>query len=143
MLRGCLARIVAEATGTQPAIEAAAPHWIRHGAEAILDIRLLDLDVWLDVTVAYPATPSSLASDGAPSRNAEEMKRRRYPGPRLVPCALESHGRMGDCFDAFLRSLFKHLDREERSEAIMDARQRISAALWKGNALLIATAARP
>ena len=143
LLRDALARIVEQATGVRPAKEVAAPHWSRNGQEAVLDLRVMDDDVWVDVTVAYPHMAAANARDGVAAEAAERMKRRRYPGARLTPCAVEAHGRYGEAFLAFLRALARHIDPDDRVEFMQSSYQALAAALHRGNAVLLHTVTRP
>ena len=102
-----------------------------------------DEDLWLDVTVALPQAAGAINQDGAAAALAEKAKLRKYPGGRLVPCAVEAHGRFGESFLAYLRRLVRHSPKDEKQNHLTDIYKSIAAALHRGNALLVASAARP
>ncbi|CAK0863374.1 unnamed protein product [Prorocentrum cordatum] len=62
-------------------------------------------------------------------------KHRRYPGPGLVAAALETGGRMGHEFRAFLRA--KAPTDERRTASLADVRQRLATALQRGVAAML------
>jgi hypothetical protein len=142
MIRDALARIIEELTGARPAKEVLAPQWQVRGKDALLDLRLIHDDLWVDVTVAYPYCAAAASRDGAAALLAEAEKRKKYPGASLIPCAMEAQGRFGEAFLAFLRRLVRQLEPAERNERLRDAYQSLSAALQRGNALILASAAR-
>ena len=78
--------------------------------------------------------------DGAAAARAEDGKRVRYPGPDLVPFAVEALGRPGKDAVAFLRSLAP-ADPELRSAALGAAWQSLSVLLQMENADLVLSAA--
>ena len=77
--------------------------------------------------------------DGAAAERAEDGKRLRYPGPALVPFAVEAFGRAGDSAAEFLRSLAP-TDLVERSVWLGDAWQTLSVLVQPRNAELLLSA---
>ena len=80
------------------------------------------------------------ARSGAAAARAEDKKRLRYPGPDLVPFAIEALGRPGADAVNLLRALAP-ADPEERSAALGSAWQSLSVTLQIGNAELLLAAA--
>ena len=142
-LRDALQALVAARTGDTPAREVLVPAWRKDGEEAVLDLALADTGEFIDVTVCHPCHRGSADNDGAAARAAEERQRARYPGGRLVPAALETHGRAGEPLAAFLRRLHGGLSLAERAAGMADAWATLSATLQRGNANLLAMAGRP
>ena len=140
-LRDTLGAVIAQTTGDAPAKEVAVPAWSTPTATAVLDLALAGTNEFVDVTVTYPHQRGSSTSDGAAARLAEDAKRRKYPGARLVPAAWEVLGRVGEPLAAFLRRLHRGT-LAERAEGMADAWGSLSAALQRGNANMIAAAAR-
>ena len=83
---------------------------------------------------------SRAARDGAAAARAEDGKRLRYPGPDLVPFAVEALGRPGAEAVALLRSLAP-TEPEERSKALGAAWQSLAVILQIENAELLLSAA--
>ena len=77
---------------------------------------------------------------GAAAARAEDGKRLRYPGPSLVPFALEALGRPGQSAIAYLRSLAP-TEPHARSKWLGSTWQTLSVLLQTGNAKLLVTAA--
>ena len=146
---------IPEATGRRAQTEHLVPHWDRVDEEtgevghARLDVATTDAEgrrIYLDITIADAATVNPeqrrrrAHHDGAAAARAEDTKRLRYPGPALVPFALEALGRPGESAVAFLRSLAPTEPRA-RSKWLGSAWQTSSALLQTGNAQLLLTAA--
>ena len=81
------------------------------------------------------------AHDGHAAASKEDKKRVRYPGPNLIPFAVESMGRLGDGAHSLLRALAPK-DPSERSRVLGAARQTLSVLVQMGNAELILSASR-
>ena len=79
---------------------------------------------------------------GAAAREREQEKHSRYPGPGLVAAVVESGGRLGREFDAFLRE-HAPADPETRAAALADARQRVVVAVARGTAAMLLSSAGP
>ena len=102
--------------------------------------------VFIDAVIATAATTnpetarSRAARDGAAAARAEDGKRVRYPGPDLVPFALEALGRPGRDAAKLLRSLAP-VEPELRSVALGAAWQSLSVLLQMENAEMLLSAA--
>ena len=81
------------------------------------------------------------ARDGVAAEREEDEKRRRYPGPNVVPFVLESLGRVGESANALLRSLVPS-DSADRAQVLGSARQSLSVLLQIGNAEQVLSSAR-
>ena len=64
-------------------------------------------------SISLPTRGQRAARDGAAAASEENDKRRRYPGPDLVPFVVEAGGRLGESAEALLRSVAPK-DPEER-----------------------------
>ena len=90
---------------------------------------------WIDVTVRHPAAGDESAvrsagrRDGEASRRAERAKHERYPGPQLVPFALETPGRMGAEATAWLLAKARRLPTDMQSAEMTRAYKVLSCAL--------------
>ena len=128
------------------------PQWDRETDEgtqhAVLDVIVcppggrvaIDVSV-VDVLAVTPAEARARArTNGAAARDRERQKHRRYPGAGLVAAAIETGGRFGRELQAFLRESAP-ADVPGRSTALTDIRQRLAAALWRGNAAMILSSA--
>ena len=128
------------------------PQWDRVTAEgpqlAILDVVFspiggrvaVDVSV-TDVLAASDAEARARArADGVAARERERQKHRRYPGPGLVAGVIETGGRLGREFEAFLK---EHAPRDPsvRLLALADVKQRLGAALARGNAAMLLSSA--
>ena len=114
---------------------------------AVLDIIVARPEgtVAVDVSVADVSAPVLAAhararAFGVAARVREREKHRRYPGQALVAAALETGGRAGGELNAFLRSAASTVP-WERAEQLRDVRQRLAAALQRGNAAMMLSAA--
>ena len=102
--------------------------------------------VHLDVVVPTAGTTNPemararARKDGAAAARAADGKRVRYPGPDLVPFAVEALGRPGRDAVSFLRTLAP-ADPEQRSVVLGAAWQALSATLQTENAELLLSAA--
>ena len=79
------------------------------------------------------------ARSGAAAASMEDTKRRRYPGPNLIPFVVEAMGRPGDDAVALLRS-FAPADPSERSVVLGSAWQALSVLIQMENAELLLSA---
>jgi hypothetical protein len=128
------------------------PQWDRETAEgtqlAILDVVFspaggrvaVDVSV-TDVLAASAAQARARArANGVAAREREREKHRRYPGPGLVAGAMETGGRLGREFVAFIK---EHAPRDPaaRPLAMADVRQRLGTALARGNAAMLLSSA--
>ena len=147
--------LIPETTGRRAHTEQLVPHWDRVDEEtdevehARWDVATADAAgrrIYLDITIADAATVNPeqrrrrAHHDGAAAARAEDTKRLRYPGPALVPFAVEALGRPGESAAAFLRSLAPTEPRA-RSKWLGSAWQTLSVLLQTGNAQLLITAA--
>ena len=147
--------LIPEATGRRAQTEQLVPHWDRADVEtgevdhARVDVATADTwwrRIYLDITIADAATVNPeqrrrrAHHDGAAAARAEDTKRLRYPGPALVPFALEALGCPGESAVAFLRSLAPTEPRA-RAKWLGSAWQTLSVLLQTGNAQLLLTAA--
>ena len=156
-IRDWLAGLIRSLTGQAAMVEQFVPRWDRvvrvDGTDTIerakLDVAFNNCHgqrVYLDVVVptagsTNPETVRSRAArDGAAAARAADGKRVRYPGPDLVPFAVEALGRPGRDAIAFLRSLAPS-EPEARSAALGAAWQSLSVVLQVGNAELLLSAA--
>jgi hypothetical protein len=156
-IRDWLADTIGELTGQATTIEQFVPKWDRvvqvNGTNNIerarLDVVFTNLHgqrTYLDVVVPTAGTTnpetarSRAAKDGAAAARAADGKRVRYPGPDLVPFAVEALGRPGKDAVSFLRSLAP-ADPELRSAALGSAWQALSVVLQMENAELLLAAA--
>jgi len=134
-------------------IEQHVPSWDRvtsRGAEqARLDVAFINLSgvrSYIDVTIvdAQSSDRGLLTrranQAGAAARRAEDTKRAKYPGPALVPFAIEALGRAGDSAANLLRAMAP-TDPKERSEVLGDAWQSLSVLVQMRNAELLLSAA--
>ena len=124
------------------------PQWDRTTNEgtqlAILDVvfsppggrRAVDISV-TDVLAASDAEARARArANGVAARERERQKHRRYPGQGLVAATMETGGRFGREFLAFLKEHAPQ-DPAARVLALTDVRQRLGAALARGNAAML------
>ena len=156
-IRDCLAEVIRDFTGQTATTELFVPRWdrvVQVDGEDTIERARLDVAfnncrgqrVYLDVVVATAGTTnpemarSRAARNGAAAARAADGKRLRYPGPDLVPFAVEALGRAGRDAVAFLRSLAPS-DPESRSVVLGAAWQSLSACLQMGNAELLLSAA--
>ena len=95
----------------------------------------------IDVSIVEASAPDAVTArararaDGLAARTREREKHRRYPGPGLVAAVMESGGRMGQEFRAFLRTQAPRDER--RGAALRDVRQRLAVALQRGVAAML------
>ena len=81
----------------------------------------------MDIAVTEASTPDlherrqRAAGDGIAALREEDHKRRRYPGPSLIPFVVESMGRLGESADALLRAMAPR-DPVDRSRVLGAAR---------------------
>lgn len=103
----------------------------------------LDVAVTHALGVAPMRHRAAVKTDGAAARLLEDHKRGLYPGVRLTPAILETHGRMGIALLTFIRSAFAHLPADARTAAVVDTYQSLSATLQRRNAGMLLRAAAP
>ena len=156
-VRDWLADTIRALTGQTAVTEQFVPRWDRvvrvNGTDTIerarLDVVFTNHHgqrVYLDVVVPTAGTTnpetarSRAARDGAAAARAGDGKRVRYPGPDLVPFAVEALGRPGKDAIALLRSLAP-ADPEQRSAVLGATWQALSVALQMENAELLLAAA--
>eukprot|EP00969_Alexandrium_andersonii_P224161 9899146-Alexandrium_andersonii.AAC.1 len=84
--------------------------------------------------------PPRARQDGLAAATREKEKHQRYPGNKLRAAIVETEGRVGREFWAFLRATASR-DPRERSQQLQDVRQRLAAAVQRGSAQLMLTAA--
>jgi hypothetical protein len=128
------------------------PQWDRETNEgtqlAILDVVFspaggrvaVDVSV-TDVLAASETEARARArTSGVAAREREREKHRRYPGPGLVAAVVETGGRLGREFVAFLK---EHAPRDPalRPQALADVRQRLGTAVARGNAAMLLSSA--
>ena len=117
-IRDWLAKFVGTMIGREALTEQFVPHWDRHRDGALerarLDVVFDNVQgrrVHVDVAVVEASTADPhdqrqrAARDGAAASREEDVKRRRYPGPSLVPFVMESMGRLGEGADTLLRAI--------------------------------------
>ena len=148
-IRDWLAKWVGGMIGREALTEQFVPQWDRY-RDGILERARLDVvydnvqgrRVHVDVAIVEASTANlhdqrqRAAKDGVAASSHEDTKRRRYPGPSLVPFVMESMGRLGEGTDAMLRALVPS-DHPERAKVLCAARQSLSVLLQMGNAELI------
>ncbi len=154
-VRDWLSAWIHSRTGRPAPTEQFVPRWDRVNPRtklvelARLDVFFVDAegrDTYVDVTIVGAATVSlelergRVNRDGAAASSAEDRKRLRYPGPSLVPFAIEALGRPGDAAATLLRSLAP-TDPDERSACLHDAWQTLSVHVQTWNAELLMSAA--
>jgi hypothetical protein len=123
------------------------PGWDQPTAEgiehAVLDV-VVSADterVAVDVSIVEATSPdlptarARAKTAGAAARSRELEKHRRYRGPGLIAAVLESGGRMGKEFRAFLKARAPRDGR--RGMALCDVRQRLAVALQRGVAAML------
>ena len=153
-VRDWLADLVRRLTGRMVQTEQLVPAWDRVSPttgeveRARLDVAYVDdggRRVYVDVTVVDAATVmqdverTRSRREGAAAARAEDQKRLRYPGPALVPFAIEALGRPGEAAEALLRSLAP-VDLGRRSVVLGAAWQSLSVLVQTGNAELLLSA---
>ena len=95
--------------------------------------------VYVDVAIVEAGAGSLHArrlrakQDGEAAAHEEDDKRKRYPGPDLVPFVVEAGGRLGEAAETLIRSVAPK-DPVERSQAIASAKRTLSSLLQMGNA---------
>ena len=100
----------------------------------------------MDVTVVSASSVDGgtirmrAARDGAAAARAEDTKRVRYPGPQLIPFAIEALGRPGACAETLMRT-YAPEELSERSAVLGSAWQDLSVIIQTANAELILAAA--
>ena len=111
----------------------------------VVSVNLHGQRVHLDIVVPTSGTTnpelarSRAARDGAAAARAEDGKRVRYPGPDLIPFAVEALGRPGRDAVRFVRSLAPS-DPEERSAVLGGVWQSLAVLLQVENAELLLSA---
>ena len=100
--------------------------------------------IYVDVTVADATSVEALSRnaanrDGAAAQVLEDRKRKKYPNIKVMPFAIESHGRLGQSAMSLIK-LVAPKRAAERAEAIADVYQKISALFQRTQADAIMTA---
>ena len=157
-IRDWLAKWLATMLGQQTDTEQYVPKWDRWklNSRGVAELERARLDVvfqgrtgpvYIDVAIveAGAGMPHELSrrarQDGEAATREEDEKRRRYPGPDLVPFVLETGGRLGEAAEALIRSVAPK-DPAERSAAIASAKRSLSSLLQMGNAEAVIGAER-
>ena len=131
-------------------LEQAVPGWDRQGLDGRLERARLDvvthgwdgrtryIDVVIMCTVGRSAAcAASPSADGALAQRMEAMKRARYPGPNLIPAAIEHPGRMGPAFVDLIRWVSSKRHVSERGMTMRAIYREISMALQQSNARMM------
>ena len=142
----------------QVAKEQFVPKWDRNKRDCrgqqVLERARLDVvfqglagPIYVDVAVVEAGSESAHAltrravHDGAAAAHEEDEKRKRYPGPDLVPFVVEAGGRLGEAAELLIRSVAPK-DPVERSAAISAAKRALSNLVQLGNAEVVLGAER-
>ena len=67
----------------------------------------------------------------------EREKRHRYPGPNLIPAAIEHAGRMGESFMQLIRWACRERPKTERGLAARAIYRSVAVALQRANARMV------
>ena len=129
--------------------EVVLPHAAASRPEARMDLIIhaprVAVPIRVDLTVVSALSQDALARGsarraGTAAAAAENDKRARYPGLKMVPFVIEDHGRMGEDALALVRLLAPPLD-VERSAAIRWLQQALGSVLQRhaADAVLAAT----
>ena len=157
-IRDWLAKWLAKMLNQQTATEQYVPKWDRWRAnsQGVAQLERARLDVvfqgltgpvYIDVAIVEAGVGSPHAqrlrskNDGEAAAREEDDKRKRYPGPDLVPFVLEAGGRLGEAAEALIRSVAPK-DPVERAVAIASAKRALSTLLQLGNAEVVIGAER-
>jgi hypothetical protein len=145
-----LAKCIQKEMETAVQLEQAVPGWDRQGLDGQLERARLDIvthgwdgrtryiDVVVMCTVGRSAAcAASPNADGALAQRMEAMKRARYPGPNLIPAAIEHPGRMGPAFVDLIRWVCSKRHLSERGMTMRAIYREISMALQQSNARMM------
>ena len=152
-IRDWLAAWLGKMLYQEVATEQFVPKWDRikrdHQGRPIVEKARLDVvfqgmagKVYVDVAVVEAGSESAHAltrralQDGAAAAEEENDKRKRYPGPDLVPFVVEAGGRLGEAAELLIRSVAPK-DPVERSAAISEAKRALSNLVQLGNAEVV------
>jgi len=122
----------------------------RASGEPRLDIVVAGLDgrrLRLDVAATHCLTEAAMRGGGAARRDGiaaaqmEAHKRHSYPGIRVTPAVVETHGRLGTSLLTFIRQAYGSLDDDERVAAVRATYRSFAVALQYGSAQSIIRAA--
>ena len=125
-----------------PLYEQRVPAWdrVNNGGvleQAILDVQCQDDDGtrWVDASIRHPAAGTeahlrvAARRDGEASRRGERDKHARYHGDRLVPCVVETGGRVGTEACHWLHALTRDLPKDQQAKELTRAYEAVSCAL--------------
>ena len=148
-IRDWLAKWIGKMLGQEVPTEQYVGKWDRWKRDArgqlVLERARLDIvfqgragPVYVDIAVveAGAGAASTLrersVQDGLAAAREEDDKRRRYPGPDLVPFVVEAGGRLGESAQSLIRSVAPR-DPVDRGQEIAAAKRTLSALLQLGN----------
>ena len=97
----------------------------------------VDVEICDAATITQSEQRARALRDGAAAARAEDVKRRRYPGPDLAPFVLEAKGRAGDSALALLKAACP-----DDAAELGAARQSLSVQVQLRNADLLLAAIR-
>ena len=157
-IRDWLAKWLSKMLNKQAATEQYVPKWDRwransHGVAELERARLdvvfqgLTGPVYIDVAIVEAGAGSPHARrlrskhDGEAAAHEEDDKRKRDPGPDLVPFVLEAGGRLREAAETLIRSGAPK-DPVERAAAVASAKRTLSSLLQLGNAEVVIGAER-
>ena len=145
-LTKCIQKEMETAVQTEQAV----PGWDRQRLDGQLERARLDIvtqgwdgrtryiDVVIMCTVGRSAACAASPNvDGALAQRMESMKRARYPGPSLIPAAMEHPGRMGPAFVDLIRWVCSKRHVSERGMTMRAIYREISMALQQSNARIM------
>ena len=96
------------------------------------------IDVTIGCTIGRGAKCAACAQrDGALAAGMEREKRHRYPGPNLIPAAIEHAGRMGESFMQLIRWACRERPKTERGLAARAIYRSVAVALQRANARMV------
>ena len=117
--------------GLHPWREQAVPAWDTPKKKAILDIAYCDPRMgvrYIDIAITAANVHADVPPDIRIQRH-ERFKRRRYPGPPLIPFVIDIRGAWGKEAIAWIKDLKPFLNTEDKNAAIASLRWRLSASL--------------
>ena len=149
-IRDWLAKWIGQMLGQEVSTEQYVGKWDRWrrdtSGQLVLERARLDVvfqgragPVYVDVAIVEAASSSAAAwrarsaQDGVAAAEEEDAKRRRYPGPDLVPFVVEAGGRLGVAAQSLLRSVVPK-DLADRAQEIAAAKRTLRALLQLDNA---------
>ncbi len=115
--------------------EQAVPKWDKPDKKAILDVAYTNHqghETFVDTSIvaAAPMGPEAVKA----LQRRESSKHTRYPGPGLVPFAIDVRGRWGKEAQAWARATARHFFGEEAVDKLHELRYAVSQALQVGTA---------